>query len=383
MNNNITQEIKVIYVIWSIGLLTLLTCCKDSDKSKDVSTIRFENNPKELINLSDICESINYIPLETNSKCYINKIEKIKFLGDSIFIINQLFGNLKEILVFDIKGKFIGNFGQVGPGPEEIESPRDIVKFNGAYLIWDRLKISEFDNHGNFKKKLFNAFFPGSNFFIYSDKIYLYHGTEFPGLISQFDFSGNLLKTYKPVDQNNISSTFQGENLNNINNEYHFFAPSLDTVWMFSDNQIRPKYVFDFMGEITLQKLFMKYSDKIPPEMAPILRANSPSYVLSFCESKNYIFLKYLKLNKQNYKLISKNKSTQIDFIKCNNNIDNGLFGTPISVSNDYFVISLEPTQILKHRDIVKNSGQSTFHIPGQTIKDNDNPILMLVKFNF
>ena len=375
--------IIIIYLLGLALVITIIACNRDSYNHKDIKSIRFESKPKELINLSDFCSSISYIPLETNSKCYITKISRIKFFGDSIFIINQLFWNMKEILVFDITGKFLGTFGQIGPGPEEIDNPRDVIKINDSYLIWDKLKIAEFDYKGNFKRKLFNAFIPGENFFVESNKINLYHGTEFPGLITQYDFEGNLLRTYKPIDPKKYSSTFEGENLINIDNEYHFFAPSFDTVWMFSNNQILPRYIFDFTGDITLQKLFMKYPDKIPPEMAPILKSNSPSYVLSFFESKNYIFLKYLKSNNQSFKVISKINSHQIDFKHCNNNIDNGIFGTPISSIDDNFVIPLEPIQILKHRDNFNSPEQSTFNMIGQIIKEDDNPVLMFIKFKF
>lgn len=355
----------------------------DSGKKREINIIRFEKDPKNIINLSDVCSSVSYIPLETNSKCYINNISKIKFFGDSIFIINQLFMNVKEILVFDLTGKFLGNFGQTGAGPEEIDAPRDIVKFKDSYLVWDKLKIAEFSYKGNFKRKLFNAFVPGSSFFVESGTINFYHGTEFPGLISQYDFEGKLLRTLKPVNAKLIGSTFEGENLINVENEYHFFAPSFDTVWMFSNNQVLPKYIFDFAGNMTLQKLFMKFPDKIPPEMAHILDNNPYSYVLSFMESSNYIFLRCLKSDKQSFKVISKRNSQQIDFRKCNNNIDNGLSGTPISTFDDNFVIALEPVQILKHRNEFNSPSKSKFGIIEQNIKEDDNPVLMLIKFNF
>jgi len=271
----------------------------------------------------------------------------------------------------------------MGEGPEDIYSPRDIIKFNDSYLVWDRSKISEFDNKGNFKRKLFNAFIPGTNFFTDSSTINLYHGTEFPGLISQYDFGGNLLKTLKPVDPKNTSTSFMGESLNRIDNEYHLFEPSVDTVWMFSDKQILPKYIFDFVGDETIQTLLQKYPDKIPPEMAPLLNKFAPSHVISFTESKNYIALKYYKSKINAYRIISKTNLHQVDFIYGDNDTDNGIFDTPVSTTGDDFVIPIEPIKILKRNNKLKDSQKPTFNKIGENIKENDNPVLMLIKFKF
>lgn len=366
-----------------VFLIAIIACRRDDIEYKNVRTFRFESKTAENINLSEICSSIRYIPLETNSKCYINEISRIKFFGDSIFIFNQLFWNLKEILVFDTTGKFLGNFGQMGPGPEEIDNPRDIIKFNDSYLVWDKMKIAEFDNKGNFKRRLFKAFIPGTNFFADSGTINLYHGTEFPGLISQYDFEGNLLKTIKPVDPKNTSSTFYGESLNRVDNEYHLFAPSVDTVWMFSDNQILPKYIFDFAGDVTLHTLFQKFPDEIPPEMAPLLDKYSPSHVISFSESKNYIVLKYSKSKYSAFRIISKAGFRQVDVRYCNNDIDNGIFDNPVSTTDDDFIIPIEPIKILNRNIKLKSSQQPTFDKIGDNIKENDNPVLMLIRFKF
>jgi len=379
LNNHIN-----FYILFGLVFVFSSTACSNHNSiNRDINTIRFENTPVEVMKLSEICPSISYIRLETTSKSYINKISKIKFFGDSIFIINQLYWNLKEILVFNMKGKFLGAFGNIGPGPEEIESPRDIVKMKDSYLVWDRLKIAEFDKNGNFKRKILNAFVPGSNFFIQSNKINLYHGTEFPGLISQYDFDGKHQKIFKPIDQNFNSSAFEGEGFINIDNEYHLFAPALDTVWEFSESKIQSKYVFNFMGKPTLQTLFKKYSHASPPEMGPILSKNSPSYVISFNENKNFILIRYFKSGTELYKVISKNSLRQIDFKYCINDIDDGIFGNPVASFDDNFVFELQATKILKHQDESRHLKDSTFFKIEKSIKENDNPVLMFCKFNF
>jgi|WetSurMetagenome_2_1015567.scaffolds.fasta_scaffold62911_2 hypothetical protein len=370
------KRIPLIYII----IISILGCKSKAYDGNSIKVICFNNKPIELIQMSDFVSSINYVPLETKSNCNINNITKIKFFGDSILIFNQIGLGFTDILVFDKSGKFLDTFGQSGPGPEEIDSPRDIVKFGESFLIWDRKKISEFDKKGKFVRKLLNAFTFGRNFFLDSNYILLYHGTELPGILSQYNLDGRLVNTFKPPEPKQISSTFGTENLFHVNGEYHMFSPSFDTVWTYSKSKLLPKYILDFGDDLTLQKLFNKYKETTPPQFLNVLNSNIFSNVDLFYESDDYIFLSYSKLKQQRKKLISKRNNRQLDFIFCNNNIDNGMFKAPISLFGDTLVILLEPIKILNQIKKNNSSAKTEFYKLGKSINQDDNPVLMFCK---
>lgn len=367
-----------------IVISIVLTCsCSRHHPSQDFEVIQFANNPIESANLSALCSSIEYIPLETNPRCLINNIVEIKFFGDSIFIINETGWNIKEILIFNTSGKFLGNFGDIGQGPEEIDSPRDIIRHSENFLIWDKRKVAEFDKEGRFTRKLFDAFLHGNKLFIDADMIHLYHATEYPGMITQYDFDGKLIDTIKPLSPDHINSAFEGENVTYTNHGYNLFAPSFDTVWTVKDNSIKPKYVFDFNGEMTLQVLFQNYAVNNPVEMIKILGSYQTSNVRTYLENEDHLLLLSFRARKRAYKIIRKENNQQLDFISCVNDIDNGLFETPITLSDSHMIIPLQPMKIIDHLKKNVPDKESPFGKMAQDIKETDNPVLMLCKLKF
>jgi len=370
-----TSQLLFIYMV------ILISGCRTTGKEEEFNgIISFDNDAREYVKMSEFVSSITYVPLETKPNCCINNITKIRIFGDSLLIFNEIDWNYTEIMVFNKKGKYLGIFGENGRGPEEILNPRDIRKVGRSYYIWDRDKISEFDEKGNFKRVLLKAFYPGSNFLIDTNFVYLYHATDFPGILSQFSLKGDLIRTFKPSVPKQIGSAFKEENIFDINGEFHLFAPSFDTVWAVENNQLYTKYVFNFKGDMTLQKLFLENNVSNPLEFSKIMNSTSFSYVTNYIEDEDYIFLSYSKLKKTGSKLISKKSGSQITFNYCINNIDNGIVAKPISFENNSLVILLQPLDVLNKACNAKNSEKTGFEMLRDTINEDDNSILMFCK---
>lgn len=101
VKEEVTKEVKYKY-----------SSMKDSILYLDVKEAR--KHPKEL-KLSELCDSLIYVQLETNRKCLIgDHIHKIKIDGNDIFIHES-----SRLLHFNIKGKFLGEIGRKGRGPHE------------------------------------------------------------------------------------------------------------------------------------------------------------------------------------------------------------------------------------------------------------------------
>jgi len=77
-------------------------------------------DPKQMLDgdlqLSDIVESIEYVPLETSSYCLLKTITPHHFVLTENYI---LINNQKAIYLFNRSGKFIAQIGRIGQGPGE------------------------------------------------------------------------------------------------------------------------------------------------------------------------------------------------------------------------------------------------------------------------
>jgi hypothetical protein len=84
---------------------------KDGVLHLDLNEAR--KHPKKL-KLSDICDSLIYIPLETKKASLIKSINRVDIDGDDLFIQDGW-----KLLHFNRSGKFINQIGRTGRGPGE------------------------------------------------------------------------------------------------------------------------------------------------------------------------------------------------------------------------------------------------------------------------
>ena len=85
-----------------------------TDLSKSLVSIAHELKHREQMKLSDICDSLIYIPLETKKESLLGGVSKVKVDGDDVFI-NYYWG----LYHFKINGDFVGQIGRKGRGPGE------------------------------------------------------------------------------------------------------------------------------------------------------------------------------------------------------------------------------------------------------------------------
>jgi len=126
---------------------------KDGVLHLDLNEAR--KHPRE-VKLSDICDSLIYIPLETKKKCLLGRnINRVEIDGDDVFIHDGW-----KLFHFDISGKFIGQLGKTGRGPGEyvctefcLDRDNKKVYVRACY----KHRILEFDYQGNLKSDSIKA----------------------------------------------------------------------------------------------------------------------------------------------------------------------------------------------------------------------------------
>ncbi len=130
-----------------------VSCNEKSREKEDIKEINitgaYDRDDKVL--LSEVADSISYIPLETDSSCFIGKIrdpdKNIQFADDRFFISD---GN--DLFSFENSGKFLFKIGRQGKGPGEYYRIDNFTILNKQKLVLiysaalQKLLIYTFDN---------------------------------------------------------------------------------------------------------------------------------------------------------------------------------------------------------------------------------------------
>ena len=127
------------------------------------------NNTKKL---SEIVETVKYIPLETTKNCLIGKVSKIKYHKGKFYIYDKI---ARTVFLYNEEGTFLFKYSAIGKGPfEYIElNDMDIDSEGNCYLL-DTRKIIKLDEKLNPLKEI-KLPFGTLRFAIHNNEIALVH----------------------------------------------------------------------------------------------------------------------------------------------------------------------------------------------------------------
>jgi hypothetical protein len=179
-------------IIGTILAISILCCTQKQSadlKKKELLSIDMEKaidkhtTSKHIF--SEFIDSIKYIPLETNSNCYISDIQKIIFHENHLYI-----WDYNGILKFDSNGKFVCKIGNTGHGPGEYIQNRGIIICSDTLFINSGNRILAY--HTNTGDHLMTFPFKSSMFFekIGGSFVAL---NEHNGYIEFFDQKGHIM----------------------------------------------------------------------------------------------------------------------------------------------------------------------------------------------
>jgi len=114
------KDLIAVRILLPFLVISLILVSCDNQEQEEITVIDVVGNMNNTIDikLSDIAETVQYIPLETNSECLISKGNKIVTTKDYFFIAD----GKNPLFVFDHEGKFIRKIGAVGKGPGEFQN---------------------------------------------------------------------------------------------------------------------------------------------------------------------------------------------------------------------------------------------------------------------
>ena len=143
--------------------------------------------------------AIDYVRLETKSNCNIGYIAKLMVVKDYILINNSG----KQIVCFDLKGKFLLNIGQQGRGPGEYERIRDFTydqASNKVYVLSSMNSIMVYTMGGEFIERIETQEGYATSIEVLNDKIVLHYDNSSGKSINRiaiYTANGEFLKNYQ------------------------------------------------------------------------------------------------------------------------------------------------------------------------------------------
>lgn len=240
-----------------IGIIILASCvssCRNESLDEKLSVaIKSSDN---ILQLSNHVSSYELIPLETNEDCLIGTIDNFMVFGDYFIIADKNIA--KKILIFSTDGSFIGVAGQIGNGPFEYNSIRDVTidPSNNAILMYDISlgKLIWFSMTGEplLEKKIrlivdeisctdqgiIICYSPNSENFI-NDSL-----TLEPGIFS-YDPKNNTFDQLYEIDRS-LSEIPFSPGLSGFGNNINVCMQISDTIYSVSEDSMVPLSVLDF-----------------------------------------------------------------------------------------------------------------------------------------
>lgn len=390
-------------------IIVLFSCTqeKELDNIIDLTSVTETNVP----NLSDLGAEITYIPLETNASFLIQQIDKLIYEGGSYFILGSINRNnelrdkdapppppmmpRRSLFQFSENGEFICQIGRRGGGPSEYRYIHDFLynKSNNTIDLFSLNDIKEFSLDGIWKK----------NTTIEHDDVtsLAYTHNQILGFIDNsrgkneysfvlIDANGQIVNKYKNKYKFNSSAgviIFQPECIfyqyGGILHCKEFYS---DTIFSFDNGTFIPKYILK-QGEA-------KYTTDLR-EKVNTIKLNRFIIQENLFESKKYLFYLYKLKNKDN--CFIQNKSNGIQYLVDNriglvNDLDNGpnfkIQNTVTVDGTEYIVSWIDAFELKAHVDseaFKKNAPKypvkkKELEQLANSLNENDNPVLMLVK---
>jgi len=407
--------IKVIFFI-----CILIPSCKSNTQlyNKDLKVIDVAGGVGKgrLANLTEVADSIEYIPLETNLKSIINAKNEwfhsthrwILYEKDIVYF-PQKTGSIK---IFNSKGKFVSTFDRLGKGPQEyyrLGKPH-IDNASGKIIINPTNKVVEYSLNGEFirnvtppqENEVDNSFF-GSNCLKLGDYYFYpcYSLSKYSVIIT--DCSSKVIKKLKYPQEEVDYAKNQGRP---FSFQYPYIYLYNESIRLINGNN---KYVIGIDKDLSVDTVFIinygKYNAMNDNSEMRYLPYSSYLWRYSdIIESDNYLFMIFHvgSLSKKPYKMFNPigkefinpnscaffNKNTggftfldqpeinQIGFV---DDIEGGPAIWPKYVSSDNYLISFIPAEeFIAHAK--SHQVSEKFKTIADGLKVTDNPVFVKVK---
>lgn len=374
---------------WMLILILLAFSCKTKDNDLYVFDPGYLTDNK--ITLTDIADDISYIALDNSY--LISLIYKCYFINNSIYLSAKDIG----ILVFNHEGKILRKIGAIGRGPGEytLYTQFKVDDKRGTVYVKDSGNlIKVYSGSGNFLRSISAGEYGGNidliefqNSSLIAFNFLQFGNAKYNWII--MDTLGNLIKTKEraiPI----FTSNWLGESGSyRFKNSIFYWDQYNDTVFsILPDLNYRASFIIN-PGEHRLPRANFNPEGKLSQYML----------IRSIIETNHYIIIRYSFNKKGIIALIEKNsrgsylsywETTDIGGII--NDLDGGTKFFPksyFSENDNEYLLGLVHPYYLKNYISTNEFKNSIPKYPekkkeleklANSLKENDNPVLMLVR---
>ena len=351
------------------------------------------NNTRD-IKLSDIADTIQYIPLETNSECLLSRGYKIVSTKDYFFIAD----GENPLFVFDREGKFVRKIGSVGKGPGEFqncnqfhvnEEKNEVYIFNQKEFIiysWDGEYISTVE----FPFVAMSYYMSGHGDFTF---FYSMMGTN--SSIFKVYFTNRNLKLKGDISwEQRVIATYSisaGTQVWNWDDEILAQIEFCDTIYTINRSLLSPKVYLD-LGSIRFSTEMLAVNDAM--SLMDAVDNHVFNYSLAALDNiwgikfswKQKKYLGLLNPDNQEIVFASRIDTSMGGFI---NDIDGGPGYFPTKRFNeDEWIVAISALDFhnlyqngqFENADLIYPNANKTLNKMASKLNDDDNPVLMILK---
>ena len=363
------------------------------DKTAEIPVINPGNMIEKEIGLSEIVGDITYIPLSKD--VLFGSIVSVE-LTDSLIFITPALGTL---IVYDYNGNFIRSIGKRGRGPGEYKYANEFTldrKNKTVYILSDQ-RLLKYSFNGDFLEtidlKIDLKIFSG---IVYTNgKLALFEGInqgegKYDWVV--LDTLGNIIfEKFNAIEKFPSDHYCCGNKQEAFNNTFYYWNQINDTIFKISDEKYEPAFIFT-QGNFRFPKQKIKeiYCEYFFPRK--IFFTKNYLFVAYIFDYKNYTGI-YVNSENQFYNV---NVTEDWNFINgpgIVNDFDSGVPLIPLSYYRDkkgkeYLIGEVNPFQLKAYvaSDVFKNSTpkypekKKQLEKLANSLTENDNPVLMLVK---
>lgn len=254
MKKNILISIQILLAVLVAG------CAQGGKKELAEGFYAMElpvENKDKTVNMSRVVQSIAYIPLETTDECRIENIWKVVPMNDYLVVMDKK--SWEHVYLFTRQGQFVREISSKGTMENQYATLGDVTadpEKNSIFILdGTRKTILEFDTENTLLNKTPTLFYVENFQFIQGNTFALnpnYHASKFfagdtPNLLLMNLESGVTARgVVRPKELEPSHMIGLRANFSKIHDGATFIAPLCDTVFLATENEIRPLYRVDF-----------------------------------------------------------------------------------------------------------------------------------------